>query len=379
MAIFTTRPALRWMVPAGVAIALLGGAVLRTPNASADPALPARSAAQLQTATVDGLSGTVVQRADLGLPSLPGIGGQGSVSLTSLLTGSHTLRVWFSGPDKARVALLGTLGETDVIVDGRNVWTWDSQRRSATHQVLAERATGSKTPKVPGPAASTLPKTPQEAADLALRAIDPTTVVSTAGSARVAGRSAYELALTPRDTASLVGQVRIALDARQHVPLRVQVYPHGSDAAALEVAFTEINFARPDAAQFRFNPPPGTTVNEGPTGDAETATTSQDAVSQPMVLGTGWTSVVVARLPEGTLTTATPTTDSKRSGDTASVTALLDRLPKASGAWGSGRLLSGRLFSVLITDDGRVLAGAVAPERLTSAAADPAAALKATR
>ena len=37
--------------------------------------------------------------------------------------------------------------------------------------------------------------------------------------------------------------------------------------------------------------------------------------------------------------------------------ALLDQLPKVSGSWGSGRLLAGNLFSVLLTDDGRVLGG----------------------
>ena len=50
-------------------------------------ALPPRSAAQLlvdlQTARLDGLSGTVVQTADLGLPPLPGLtGGQGDADLT---------------------------------------------------------------------------------------------------------------------------------------------------------------------------------------------------------------------------------------------------------------------------------------------------------
>ena len=38
-------------------------------------------------------------------------------------------------------------------------------------------------------------------------------------------------------------------------------------------------------------------------------------------------------------------------------------------------MLAGSLFSVLHTDDGRVLLGAVGPEQLIQAAADPAAAL----
>ena len=48
---------------------------------------------------------------------------------------------------------------------------------------------------------------------------------------------------------------------------------------------------------------------------------------------------------------------------------LVGSLPQVSGDWGSGHLLQSALFSVLITDDGRVLAGAVAPELLYEAAA----------
>jgi len=44
-------------------------------------------------------------------------------------------------------------------------------------------------------------------------------------------------------------------------------------------------------------------------------------------------------------------------------------LPKVSGTWGSGRLMAGTVFSVLLTDDGRVVAGAVTPEGLYAALA----------
>ena len=70
--------------------------------------------------------------------------------------------------------------------------------------------------------------TPQQAASQALAAIDPTTKVSVDGTASVAGRSAYELVLKPRDTRSLVGDVRIAIDAKTDVPLRVQVLAEGA-------------------------------------------------------------------------------------------------------------------------------------------------------
>src|ERR1044071_6451934 len=96
VSVFRSRPALRWLVPSAAAVLVIGGgAAAGTIVASADPALPERSAAQLlvdvQNARVDGLSGTVVQTADLGLPSLPGItGGQGDADLTKLVAGSNT-------------------------------------------------------------------------------------------------------------------------------------------------------------------------------------------------------------------------------------------------------------------------------------------------
>ena len=129
---------LRWGVPV-VAAAAVAAVVSGVFTAEANPSLPAKSAGQLlvdlQRASVDGLSGTVVQDSDLGLPQLPQVG-SGSSSLTSLLTGSHTLRVWYAGDDKQRVALLGSLGETDVVRNGTNAWVWSSESNSATHYTI---------------------------------------------------------------------------------------------------------------------------------------------------------------------------------------------------------------------------------------------------
>jgi outer membrane lipoprotein-sorting protein len=365
MSVFTSRPALRWLVPTAVVAAVIGGgAAVRSISASAEPALPDRSAAQLlvdlQTARLDGLSGTVTTRADLGLPSLPDPGGHGSADLTSLVTGSHTLRVWYAGPDKARIALLGTLGESDVVRNGPDLWFWSSREQKASHQKLTEgQKEFDRTPP------SLVPRTPQEAADLALRQAEPTTTVRTGNTARVAGRPAYELILGPKDTASLIGEVRLAIDAKEHVPLRVQVFARGGGEPAYEVKFTQVSFARPDDSQFRFNPPPGTTVEETPADATAPHAASPDrrpdqAPTDSKVVGTGWTSVLVMKAP------ASEPASTDRNGRGAQ--SVLDSLPRVSGPWGSGRLLAGRLFSALITDDGRMLVGAVAPERLYEAA-----------
>ena len=382
MNVFRSRPALRWLVPAAAAVVVIGGgAAAGTVIASADPALPARSAAQLlvdlQTARPAGLSGTVVETADLGLPALPGInGGQGGADLTKLITGSNTARVWYAGQDKVRLALLGTLGETDVIRNGTDVWLWRSADNTASHMTVPADAPDRRQAAL----AAGVPSTPQEAADAALAAIDPTTSVTTTGSAKVAGRDAYELVLAPRDTASLIGQVRLAIDAKAHIPLRVDVYAKGANNPAVRVAFQQISFAVPDAQQFTFNPPKGAKVETGPAHGTKPGTrkpserlttppkgtTRPSAADQPTVIGKGWTSIVVAELPSGT--------DSAKGAGSApadqvrQLTGLVNSLPAVRGTWGSGHLLRSALFSALVTDDGRVLAGAVAPEKLYEAA-----------
>ena len=352
------RRALRWAVPAGVvtlALAVSASGHLLSANASAT--LPTRTAEQLLTdlqgARVDGLSGTVVQRSELELPQLPGItGSSGSSSLTSLVAGTHTMRVWYSGPDKARMALLGTLGESDVVVNGRDVWVWSSADKSAVHRQLPTHTdTRAETP-------AEVPATPAQVARKALAAVDPTTQVTAAPDATtVAGRPAYELVLSPRDTRSLVGQVRIALDSETKLPLRVQVIPAHRSSAAFEVGFTQVSFSRPGAENFRFSPPPGTKVTESAVqSDKPDVTkhksdaTKAAAAAAPRVVGTGWTSVVVAKAPQ--------------LANSAGLQRIVASLPKVQG----GRLLRSSLFSVLFTDDGRVVAGAVAPDLLYAAA-----------
>jgi hypothetical protein len=95
MRILGPKPALRFFAPL-VLLLVLAGAGLVAGTASADKRLPTRTPQELlvdlQQAKPDGLSGTVVERADLGIPAIPGPNGQ-DAELTSLVSGSHTLRV----------------------------------------------------------------------------------------------------------------------------------------------------------------------------------------------------------------------------------------------------------------------------------------------
>ena len=368
MRLLTERPALRWLAPLSLVAVVAGGGLVAT-TATADPKLPPRTAEQLlvdlQQAKVDGLSGTVTQQANLGLPELPAGGSTQSSDFNALLTGSHTLKVWYAGQDKARVALLGTLGESDLIVNGGDVWTWSSDEKEATHRKLDRSARDGARP---GPQPTDLPKTPQEAADRFLAAVGPTTEVSTDTYVTVANRAAYELVLDPKDDRSLIREVRIAIDAERKIPLRVQVYGRGADPVA-SVGFSSVDFAVPDDGQFAFNPPPGTKVTEVKPDDAKDAAESakgkaEDKMAKARaqradteVVGTGWTTVVVTKTKAG----------AKSADQAGELGALLEQLPKVSGAWGSGRVLAGTAFSVVLTDDGRMAVGTVQPEVLYDA------------
>ncbi len=308
MSPFTRRPAVRWLVPVAAAVVLAaGGSTVGVLTAAARGGLPERSPATLladvQKAQLDGLSGTIVQNADLGLPSLPGVGGGGSSDMTSLISGSHTLRLWYAGPNKVRLALLGSLGESDLVRNGTDFWTWSSKDKTATHRTVA--LTKDDAPKQ---LAEASPTTPQEAANAALAAISPSTKVSTDGTATVAGRSAYELVLQPKEAGSLVDSVRIAIDGKTHVPTRVQVFAKNSQDPSFEVGFTSFDPSTPSASAFGFNPPPGTKVTEasgsktpselaGPGKGLADHKDKAGSAAEPKVVGAGWTSVVVAKLP----------------------------------------------------------------------------------
>lgn len=382
MSILTRHPSSRWLAPvlATLVLASAGTVIAATTAATAGDTLPRRSAAQLlvdvQNARVEGLSGTVVQTADLGLPALPGAAGADSAEFSSLVSGSHTLRVWSAGPEKGRVAILGRYGESDLVRNGADVWAWSSGTNTARHLTVPDD-TG-ESGAASGPDAA---MTPQQAADRALAAIRPTTTVRTDRAAVVAGRSAYQLVLEPKDSQTLVGSVRIAIDSATRIPTRVQVFAVGASDPAFEVAFTAFDPSTPPDSVFAFNPPPGAKVLEGfgasaaelpSAGLPDTAAkppTDSAPGAEPTVLGDAWSAVVVGTLP----TTSTAGTEGQdpSAGALGSLAPVVEQLPTASGSWGSGHVLRGSLFSAVVTDDGRVAAGAVAPEVLYAALGAP--------
>jgi outer membrane lipoprotein-sorting protein len=250
----------RWAVPAGavaaVGIVIAGSVIAR---GQATPALPARTTAQLlaavgsPAAVPPAMTAVVQENASLGLPDLPG--SDDPLSGLSMLSGSHTFKIWYDGPTRVRVAIPVTMGETDLRRDGSNVWLWDSQTNRATHYILPAGSAAAPS----APATSNVP-TPQQLARQILAAVGSTTTVGLQQNVTVAGQPAYQLTLAPKASRSLIGQVRIAIDARDSLPLQVQVFARAASGPAFSVGYTSLSFGAPAASNFAFAPPPGAKV-----------------------------------------------------------------------------------------------------------------------
>lgn len=344
--VVSRHPALRWLAPiavAGVAgLAATGMFRADATSESLPQTSPAALIAAVQAPMTAAFSGTVISRMNLGLPEMPSLGmDRQSASVTSLLSGSHTVQVWYGGVDRQRVAILGSTDETDVFRSGSNLWQWNSADRSAVHTILPGQRELSGVAQLPTPAAI---------ASQVLERLDPTTKIDVRTDQRVANRSAYELILTPRTTSTRVGSVHITVDGRTKVPLGVQVYSRGATSASIDVTFTSIRFVHPPSSYFTFTPPSNARVRTVDLRDS--LPPAEGATSRVGTYGTGWTTIYTYRT-RGHLTMDP---------------ALSSACTRESGTWGKGRILESNLVNVLFTDEGRIYAGAVDPDALYAAA-----------
>src|SRR3984957_9732589 len=293
----------RWAVPATAVVvtaAVVGGRQIQ--GAQAAPNLPARTPAQLlaevsSDAALPPLTGTMVEATSLGLPQLPQAGNP--TSLSSLITGSHTLKIYYQDASHFRLAIPQPESEIDVIRNGPTGWLWNSAENSVTKFELPVGRGTSKhlAAKLPTP-----PLTPQQAASAVLKAVGKTTVVSVEANVMVAGEPSYQLVLAPKDDRSLIGKVAIAIDGKYGVPLRVQVFAKGATSPAFQFGYTALQFVAPASANYNYNftAPSGASVTvenlASAAGSGKSAAGPQTGAAGFGVYGTGW--LTVAEVPQ---------------------------------------------------------------------------------
>jgi outer membrane lipoprotein-sorting protein len=312
------------------------------------------------------------------------------------------------------------LTETNWIRNGSDVWSYDSSTLTTTHATIKADAAGTTEAKDPTTAgtdtattdstgtATTEPTdsaaaatgvsvpdpahdTPIQFAQQLLDNVTPSTDVSVDTTTRIDGRPVYQLVLTPHADTSTVQDVTIAIDAATGLPLDVRITAK-SGGTALELGFAKISLDVPSASTFDFTPPPGSKVVEAanPTdllsagGDThnghrqradapgakttpptDTATTDSSSGSgipgvsasgglgNASVLGSDWSSVAVI----------------SGSSVSSQLDAFIGSAKRVPVGAETARLVTTRLFNVLVFDDGRIAIGAVTADALAATVA----------
>ncbi|MFJ6937195.1 outer membrane lipoprotein carrier protein LolA [Streptomyces sp. NPDC101132] len=404
------RKAARYVVPvavAGVAAATIGLVPALAANGSPD--LPKISAQELiekiAASDTQQLSGTAKVSTDLGLPSfadgllggaLGGGGGAGGSAnpedrLAELVTGTHTFKVAADGPDRQKLTFVDGPDEYSLIHNGKDVWGYDSKSNQVFHDTEEAHEGGPR-----HKTADRVPATPKEIAQEALKAAGPTTAVSVGDTAQVAGRDAYQLVLTPKQSGSTIGSVKIAVDGKNGTPLRVQVLSSEGGKPILDAGFTKVDFSKPAADTFSFTPPKGAQVTEGKDAEKEFGKDGKHGKAgheealkrleslpglgglteglaggagaeggETKVIGEGWATIAEISVPGGKgLNAVKGEKDVPKQAQT-----FLDSIgDKVSGKFGEGRILSTRVVNALVTDNGKVYVGAVTKDALLKAA-----------
>ncbi|WP_236789251.1 sigma-E factor regulatory protein RseB domain-containing protein [Amycolatopsis sp. GM8] len=339
---------------AASAVGAAGLAWLAMPASAGEaPQLPSISAEELVQSVLStktpALDGTVQVDNNLGLPvsALPG-------GVNVNIDAAH---VYNDGNGNSKLTVEQGSADTTVVRNGTTVWTYSSKDNTANKSTLQPDMAQQP---------SDVPTDPAAAATQLVAKVRESSTVSVEGTARVAGRAAYELVLTPKPTEhTVLREVRVAVDAEKRVPLRLAVMTYGTADPALQVAFSDIEFAAQPASEFQFTPPQGAKVTEKQPDVREHAAPTKD---EPKIVGDGWDTVVTGTFSPDALAPQQGHPQRGKNGQSMDPTALLRQFGKqVSGPYGTGYLITTKVGSALITDDGRFAAGAVTEQALSDA------------
>jgi len=389
----------RWVpsiaVPAVIAVGAI--AVPLQANAIDLPDLsPQQVMVLMQGADVTEFSGTIVKSSNLGLPTLEFSSMMSEDSIAQmeekmpaemadfvpaviesntltqaieLISGSHSIRVYVSGQDKLRAQILDPMSQRDLIVNGNEFWVYDAKMATAltgTIDIEADPAKQAEAEQKVLDYADSIAldlSSPEAIADYLVSMVDETSQIEVGKDHSVAGRSAYQLIISPDSQNSLVASAAVSVDSETGMPLKVEIFSTTQVEAAMTVGFESISFGSVDQGLFSFTPPAGTSVE---TFDADELMATLDGYekpegyvsdyevpAEPKVLGSDWDSVVhLAALP----------TDIPQ--DLMATELFADMLTEVPG----GKVFSTPLVNVLLTDSGEVYMGAVTIDYLLSLA-----------
>ena len=397
----------RWAPAFTVAAVITAGtiAVPMQANAVDLPDLTPQQVMLLMEGEVQGFSGTIVKTSELGLPPLqmssmmnedmikemeeklpegfedfvPSLIEQNAITqAVELIAGTHKIRVYASS-EGARVQVLDTMSQRDVVINSEEFWFYDSRKATAITGAIApvdpaelENAQTEAEAKLQEYAAQLQldVSNPEAVANYLMEQIGESTSVSVGKDHRVAGRTAYQLIAQPNADNSLIESVIVSVDSENGMALDVKVYSKEQELPALHVGFESISFEVPNVSMFSFTPPAGTIVEtmQVPAeleaqleklqaeADLSELTDEQKAALKAEIeakygpapstelIGEGWESVVyLSAIP------------SQVPMELLENELFADLMTTVAG----GKVFSSPVMNVLITDSGEVYAGAV--------------------
>jgi hypothetical protein len=274
-----------------------------------------------------------------------------------LITGEHRVRI-FVGETGMRAQILDRMSQRDLIVNQEAVWTYDSREQVATYasidqsKVEDNKLIAIRQMEWYAAEIGIDLTNPQAVADYVMSQIGDSSEVTVGVDHFKAGRTAYELIVKPNSSVSLVDSVVLSIDSETAVPLAATVYSVEQAEPAIQVGFESISFADQDESLFTFTAPAGTEVtnlDEMQVPEYEASEKEPIEGEKPQMVGEDWDSVVV--MPAGEADFLAEIQDNQ----------LLSSLLKPVAG---GVAFETPLVKVLITNDGRIFAGAVSLSHL---------------
>ena len=390
----------RW-VPAIISPAVIAAVALNPLQANAvdlPDLTPEELMVMMQQAQPVEFSGTVLKTSNLGLPALElssmlseseieqmrektpeefasfvpdVIENNALTEAMELIAGEHRIRVYV-GETGVRSQIMDPMAQRDFIASGNTVWVYDSREQTAAYAEIDEaQARASKDEamlRLDGYAAEIgLDLTnPQAVAEYAMAQVGDSSEISVGTDHYHAGRTAYELIITPNSDVSLIASVVISLDSEFGIPLAVTVNSTEQVEPAMQIGFESISFQDQDESLFSFTPPAGTNVTnlnelEAQARDMEMFISDEEmaeleakaaAKPEPEMIGDGWDTVVHM-----------PASDSGEL-DMLSEGLFAELMTQVDG----GKVFSTPVVNVLVTNSGDIYVGAVTVAHLIAVA-----------
>lgn len=231
-----------WTVVAAVAVVAV--LVPRVPDwlpTSATPVTPEQLRQRIAGSGDRPYQGYAEVEGHLQLPELPNLR-----DLTSLLTGTTSVRTWYAEPSRWRFDVVSPVGERDVYRTPDGEFTWDYGANQLT------RLIGEVPVRVPRAGDFTPPELARRV--LSAAQDDPVTALP---ARRIAGHDAAGLRLTPRDPDTTIGHVDMWADPDTGVPLAVEVTARGATTPVLASRFVEFDAVSPPAEVLEPSRPAG--------------------------------------------------------------------------------------------------------------------------